>query len=184
VPAPTGSPEPQPTLVLTQGYAPFRVVNWRRAIKLLLLGKAEMLSSYEGSYLRSAWEIRPVPAVIRVLNGTGYAYHNQRVRLHREFLYARDNYRCQYCGEKFPTAELTYDHVEPKSRGGQRSWENLVAACKSCNQKKDRHTPSEAKMALRRTPRRPAWLPPILLNSWGRRLPAEWDPYVRWVLKD
>ena len=171
-----------PTLVLTPGYEPYRVVNWQRALKLLVLGKAEMLSHYEGVCLRSARTVIPVPAVIRVLTSTGYVYHSQRVKLHREFLYARDEFKCQYCGETFRSDELTYDHVKPKSRGGPKSWENIVAACRSCNQRKDRHTPSEAAMPLRRKPRRPAWLPPVLLRSWGRKLPIEWDPYVRWVL--
>lgn len=178
----TSSAEPLPTLVLTSGYEPYRVVSWRRAIKLLVLGKAEPLADYADTVLHSGSAEILAPAVIRVLNSRGYSYHSQKVKLQREFLYARDQHRCQYCGEIFPTPELTFDHVKPRSKGGKKSWENLVAACRSCNQKKDRHTPLEAAMPLRHKPRRPRWLPPVLLGSWGTRLPQEWDPYVSWVL--
>ena len=71
----------------------------------------------------------------------------------RKNLYARDGYRCQYCGEEFAAKDLTLDHVMPKSQGGQSRWENLVACCQSCNRKKGNRTPSEAGMELLRTPR-------------------------------
>jgi 5-methylcytosine-specific restriction endonuclease McrA len=179
---PVTSTEPRPTLVLTSGYEPYRVVSWRRAIKLLVLGKAEALVGYADTILHSGHQEQPAPAVIRVLTSRGYHYHSQCVKLHREFLYARDQWRCQYCGETFPAHDLTFDHVKPRSKGGVKSWENLVAACKSCNQKKDRRTPVEAKMPLQQRPRRPSWFPPVLLGSWGTRLPKEWNPYVAWVL--
>ena len=67
-------------------------------------------------------------------------------------IYWRDDYRCQYCHDKFPQSKLTLDHVIPKSRGGPKSWENIVACCERCNQKKGNKTPSEASMRLIRVP--------------------------------
>jgi 5-methylcytosine-specific restriction endonuclease McrA len=84
---------------------------------------------------------------------------DHHVRLNRRNLYARDGNKCQYCGRRFPTSELSIDHVVPQSRGGENSWANLVCACVRCNARKGNKTPPEAGMDLVRTPRRPRTCP-------------------------
>ncbi|MDO8689745.1 MAG: HNH endonuclease [Dehalococcoidia bacterium] len=139
-----------PVLVLNQNYEPLNVCNVRRAFVLLDKGKAETLEHNHG-FLRSPSVTLPLPSVIRLV----YQIHRPRpqLRLSRKEIFARDNYTCQYCGVK--AKELTLDHVLPKNRGGPHVWENIVAACKSCNHKKRNRTPEEAQMRLPHWPYRP-----------------------------
>jgi 5-methylcytosine-specific restriction endonuclease McrA len=83
----------------------------------------------------------------------------QEVKFSRHNIYLRDGNRCQYCGHRFPTAELSLDHVIPLSRGGVSSWENVVCACLSCNVRKGNRSPQEASMRLVATPKKPRWHP-------------------------
>lgn len=94
-----------------------------------------------------------VPRIIRVLN---YSKINQHgVRLNRRNVLARDHHRCQYCGKQFPAAELSLDHVVPRSQNGPLTWENIVCSCKRCNSKKGGRTPERAGMRLIAKPTRP-----------------------------
>ena len=166
-------------LVLNKHYMAIRVVPAKRAFGLLWKDLAEvvcveenrfdsydLVSWIELSRMREEWplaghddwvstvafDIR-VPRVIRLL-----AYDRlprQHVTLNRRNIFARDENRCQYCGLRFPTSELSLDHVHPRSRGGGASWENLVCACARCNKKKGGRTPKEARMRLIREPARP-----------------------------
>jgi 5-methylcytosine-specific restriction endonuclease McrA len=86
----------------------------------------------------------------------------------------RDGYRCQYCGTK--THELTIDHIIPKSRGGSDSWENLVSACKVCNNKKGNQTPEEAKMVLINAPRRPHHI--LFITQYMGKVEDNWKPFL------
>ena len=137
-------------LVLNQNYEPLNVTTARRAMVLLDRGKAEVLEHGRGE-VRTATRAWPLPSVIRLI----YLIRRPRpqVRLSRREVFLRDNYTCQYCGLK--TRELTLDHVVPRQRGGKHIWENLVSACKACNHRKGNRTPEEARMTLRRPPRRP-----------------------------
>ncbi len=100
------------------------------------------------------------------------------VRLTRRNLMFRDAHQCQYCGKRPPLRELNIDHVVPRSRGGDDSWENLVTACRTCNLRKGWKTPEEANMRLARRPFRPKWTmtAQILLGS-GWRF-KEWEPFL------
>jgi 5-methylcytosine-specific restriction endonuclease McrA len=101
------------------------------------------------------------------------------VRLTRRNLMFRDAHQCQYCGKRPPLRELNIDHVVPRSRGGDDSWENLVTACRPCNLRKGWKTPEEANMRLARRPFRPKWTmtAQILLGS-GSKF-KEWEPFLR-----
>ncbi|MFN8534608.1 MAG: HNH endonuclease [Dehalococcoidia bacterium] len=138
-------------LVLNQNYEPLNVTSARRAIVLLDRGKAEVLEHGRG-LLRSTTQVRPLPSVIRLI----YLIRRPRpqVRLSRREVFLRDGFTCQYCGLK--SRDLTLDHVVPRQRGGKHIWENLVSACKGCNHRKGNRTPDEARMDLRRLPRRPS----------------------------
>ena len=104
-----------------------------------------------------------VPRVIRLL--TYDRVPKTRVRLNRRNLFARDGSRCQYCGRKFKTCDLSIDHVVPRSRGGRTEWGNVVCACLACNVKKGGRTPSEARMRLVKKPKRPKFSPVITLRA-------------------
>ncbi|MGE5754213.1 MAG: HNH endonuclease, partial [Planctomycetaceae bacterium] len=88
----------------------------------------------------------------------------QKVKFNRRNIFARDGNRCQYCGKKFPTNELSLDHVLPRSRGGQANWENIVCACLKCNVRKGGRTPWEAGLRLIREPVQPRTSPVISLK--------------------
>lgn len=140
----------RPVLVLNQNYEPLHLASVRRAVVLWLSGKAEILETYE-YFIASAQQRFPAPSVIRL-----YQLVKRpplRVKLSRREVFARDNYTCQYCGVR--THDLTIDHVIPRSRGGEHSWNNVVSACRACNHRKGGKLLTEARMQLLRQPFEP-----------------------------
>ncbi|MGB2799771.1 MAG: HNH endonuclease [Dehalococcoidia bacterium] len=139
-----------PVLVLNQNYEPLNVARARRAVVLLLRGKAELLENGAG-VIHTINELIPLPSVIRLV------YLVKRPRLQRKLtrheVFRRDGYTCQYCGRH--TKELTLDHVIPRYKGGKHVWENVVSACIPCNNRKAGCTPEEAGMRLIRQPSAP-----------------------------
>jgi len=152
-------------LVLNITYEPLKIVNWKKAITLLFLGKVEVLEEY-GREIHSVSFTVKLPAVVRLLRMVKRP--KTPVKFSRQNIYARDKYRCQYCGRKFAPEELTYDHVLPRSRGGKTEWRNIVTCCVECNRRKGGHTPAEAGMKLIRKPSRPKWVPALRLPSRAR----------------
>ena len=134
-------------LVLNASYEPLNITSWRRAVVLLLKGKAEQLE-HNGHYIYSDF---PLPTVIRLRQYIRIPY--KEIPLTRRNVLERDRHTCQYCNLK--GEHLTLDHVIPRSRGGGDAWENLVAACVRCNVKKGNRTPKEASMPLLCKPRKP-----------------------------
>jgi 5-methylcytosine-specific restriction endonuclease McrA len=161
-------------LVLNATYEPLSVVSVRRAVLLLLKEKAEVVEAAE-AYLRSERARVPVPLVIRLVC---YVRIPNRMSLpvSRRTVLARDHYTCQYCGTQPGRAQLTMDHVIPRSRGGETCWENVVSACGPCNRRKGNRTPEEARMPVLQTPRRPRYLALTLLESSTAH--ATWDKYM------
>ena len=140
----------RPVLVLNASYEPINVCAARRALVLVLKGVASAEEESE-AHVHSARQNLRMPSVIRLLS---YRHIPQQTRaLSRKNILLRDRYTCQFCGRKFPAAELTLDHVFPRSRGGRSSWENLVACCYHCNNRKGDRTPEEAGLRLIRKPR-------------------------------
>jgi 5-methylcytosine-specific restriction endonuclease McrA len=135
-------------LVLNYNYEPFNICRVKRAIVLIFNKKAEPLE-YDSAKIRTVSGVFEIPSVIRML------YYIQRpkphIQLTRNNIFARDNYTCQYCGKM--TKDLTLDHVIPKRLGGKSTWENLVSACKSCNNKKGEKTLQQANMKLIKQPK-------------------------------
>lgn len=134
-------------LILNQNYQPLNICQARRAVVLLFQGKAEVIENGSGVIHAVSCSF-PLPSVIR-LNYIIKRPPFQR-RLARFEVFNRDRYTCQYCGKE--TRELTLDHVIPRYRGGERSWENVVSACRACNRRKAGRTPTEAGMKLVRQP--------------------------------
>jgi 5-methylcytosine-specific restriction endonuclease McrA len=182
-----------PVLVLNRHLAPVQVTTARRAVVLLYGGVALALDEGGESYDFEFWRHLPVRngddglpivggalRVPRVVHLLRYERTPRvTVRLTRRNLMFRDAHQCQYCGRRPPLRELNIDHVVPRSRGGDDSWENLVTACRTCNLRKGWKTPEEADMHLERRPFRPKWTmtAQILLGS-GWRF-KEWEPFLR-----
>ncbi|MDP9365893.1 MAG: HNH endonuclease [Chloroflexota bacterium] len=137
-------------LVLNQNYEPLNVCNVRRAIVLVFDGKAEVLETHP-SAVKTPTRAFPSPSVIRMV----YLIHRPRprVKLTRREVFIRDGWTCQYCGRQ--AGDLTIDHVVPKSKGGEHSWDNLVSACKPCNHRKGGKSLGEARMQLKKAPAEP-----------------------------
>jgi 5-methylcytosine-specific restriction endonuclease McrA len=161
-------------LVLNATYEPMSVVSVRRAVLLLLKEKAEIVEAAE-AYLRSARVQLPVPLVIRLVCYVRIP-HRLSLPVSRRTVLARDQYTCQYCGTPPGRAQLTMDHVIPRSRGGGNCWENVVTACGPCNRRKGGRTPDEANMPVLKSPRRPRYLALTLLE--GSSAHETWDKYM------
>src|ERR1044072_9604794 len=137
-------------LVLNASFEPINVCTARRAVVLILKGVAYAEES-SSQWLHSSRFSMPLPSVIRLVEYIHIPF--ERKSLSRKNILLRDHNTCQYCGRIFSPQELTLDHIHPRSRGGDSSWDNLVACCKRCNHKKGNRTPEESGMHLLRRPR-------------------------------
>ena len=159
-------------LVLNASYEPLNVCSVRRAHVLVWKGKAEIVESHDRP-LRSASGSFVWPHVIRLLQYVRVPQAIKR-RISRRALFARDGWRCVYCGTA--GGRLTLDHVVPRSRGGDSVWENVVTACAPCNLRKGDRTLEEAAMSLPRQPRAPA--PVLFIRLAAARVPETWRQYL------
>ena len=194
------SPLTSSVLVLNRLYMAIHVVRARRAFCLLCRNLAEVIDVEDGQYanydfdswrelseLRSTmrephedwirtvnFEIQ-VPRVIRLLGFDRIP--RQTVKFNRRNIFARDGNFCQYCGKSFPTSELSLDHVVPRSRGGETSWQNIVCCCVACNTKKGGRTPEEAHMKLIRKPVKPKRSPQLSVKL-GSPKYQSWKSFI------
>ncbi len=160
-------------LVLNATYEPLNVCTVRRALVLILKEKAEVLENGDG-VLRSETMRLDMPEVLRLVSFVRVPRDIHRRRITRKAVLARDGWVCQYCGTEKPG--LTVDHVIPRSRGGESVWENIVAACASCNRRKGNRMPHEIRMHPRNRPRPPG--PTVFIRIAAPRTPAGWEPYL------
>lgn len=163
------------TLLLSQAYEPLRLLSWQRAVTLLTLGKVEVLREYQRD-LRAGRSALRAPAVVRLLRQV----HKRRapIRFSRQNLFARDGFRCQYCGAHKAMPDLTYDHVLPRHQGGRTDWHNIVTACGPCNRQKGGRTPEQAGMMLLSRPTQPRWLTRTALTITVPRVPEVWQDFL------
>ena len=187
-------------LVLNKNYMAVRIIGAKRAFCLLFKQIAEVVSVGEGQYRSYDFEswcevseyrrnFEPdghdwvstvdfqvaVPRIIRLL-----AYDRLprgQVKFNRRNIFARDQNHCQYCGKKFPTSELSLDHVIPKSMGGEAAWENIVCACTRCNARKGGRTPQQAHMKLIKVPAKPK-RNPLLHFHLGSQRYKSWKQFL------
>lgn len=194
------SPLSSSVLVLNRFYMAVHVINVKRALCLLFRELAEVIHLEAGQYANydfQSWreisELRDsllsthddwihgvnfrlqAPRVIRLLSYDRVP--KQTLRFNRRNLFARDHNQCQYCGRNFPTSELSLDHVMPRSRGGETSWENIVCACVNCNVRKGGRTPHEAHMKLIRPPQKPK-RSPLLSVKLGNPKYESWKSFL------
>lgn len=158
------------TLTLNATYEPLCVVPLRRAVILVLNEKADTVETRDGAF-RSATVTVEAPAVIRLRQFVKVPYR-ERPTLHRRAVIARDGGQCAYC----PKPASTIDHVIPKFKGGRHVWENVVAACRRCNQRKGHKTVAEAGMTLRVTPFVPTG--PAAFALTVGHIDDRWLPYI------
>jgi len=189
-------------LVLNKFYSPIHVLSARKAFCLLCKNAAEvvnvendayMVYDFEGwveqsqireelndyndedEWVRSVNFVVQVPRIIRLTNYDRIP--RNIVKFNRKNVFLRDNHQCQYCGETFPYSSLSLDHVMPRSRGGETSWENIVSACLKCNVRKGGRTPNEASMKLTSRPSKPA-RNPALDRQLSQQKYASWRRFL------
>ena len=165
----------RPALILNADYRPLSYFPlslwpWQEAIKAVYLKRVNVAAEYE-EVVRSEKLTLPLPSVIVLKN---YVVPTKAVPFTRATLFLRDEFTCQYCGYK--GKDLTFDHVVPKSRGGKTRWDNVVAACQSCNLRKAAKTTSQAGFKLKKVPTKPS--PEVLLNK-GKKFPPS-DMHKSW----
>lgn len=162
----------QPVLVLNANFEPINVCSTRRALNLILNGKAHMVMNGRGE-IKTVNQAFPCPSIIRL--DLMVRRPRPRVRLTKREILRRDNFTCQYCGQHAPF--LTIDHIIPRRLGGLHSWENLVAACPPCNHRKGGRTLEQAQMRLLRAPAEP---PTSAAYLFGRHLGDnnDWLPFI------
>ena len=166
------------TLLLNSSFEPLKVISWQRAITLLFTGKVEVVEEYSREIHSVTFSLK-LPSVLRLLKYVRVK-KNWIIRFSRANIYARDHHRCQYCGNVRRSDELTFDHVIPVSRGGGKSWDNIVTACIECNRKKGGRTPRQARMGLIKKPIEPRWVPSLNLTLVFRNAPDSWRDYLYW----
>jgi 5-methylcytosine-specific restriction endonuclease McrA len=164
-------------LLLNITFEPLKVINWKKAILMLTLGKVEVLEEYNREIHSVSFAIK-LPAVVRLLRFVKRP--KTPVKFSRQNIYIRDNYKCQYCGSKLPPTELTWDHILPRARGGKTEWGNIVTCCIDCNRRKGGRIPSEVSMKLIRKPGRPEWLPILKITLSFKHMPQSWRDYIYW----
>ena len=148
------------------------ICNVKKAIILLFLGKAELIEKYDGKLIHSVTTTMPFPSIVRLSVYIAVPY--KKIILSRKNILRRDGHRCQYCGRT--DLSLTVDHIVPKAKLGEDTWENLVAACVHCNNKKSDRTPEEANMPLLRRPIRPNHV--TFLRHFVGSVDDRWKPYL------
>jgi 5-methylcytosine-specific restriction endonuclease McrA len=164
------------TLLLSPWYIPIKVLRWQDAVKMRYEGTAEVVVEYEDEICSPSvtWKM---PAVMRLR--TMPRAQQRGIKFSRLNVYQRDGYRCQYCGNRFAVALLSYDHVVPRAAGGRTDWLNIVTACRTCNTRKADKSCDDAGMFPLRDPVRPRSLPlqsPLINAS---NAPEEWLGFVR-----
>src|SRR5579862_9447927 len=159
-------------LVLNATYEPINVCTVRRAVVLLLKDKAEVIEHAELS-LHSATQTMHRPVVIRLVSYVRIPRDTHRRKITRRAVFARDHWTCQDCGSR---SNLTVDHVIPRSKGGNSSWENIVASCAPCNRRKGDALPRQVGMQLRKAPRTPS--PTVFIHVASPTIPAAWLQYL------
>ncbi len=176
-------PDGCPALVLNAdfrplSYFPLSLWPWQDAVKAVFLDRVNIVAEYDRVVRSPSFEMA-LPSVISLKQ---YVSASRRPAFTRFNVFLRDRFSCQYCGERFPTPELTFDHVIPRSRGGRTNWENVVTACSVCNLKKGNRMPGSCGM---RPLERPAQPSTYQLQDNGRAFPPNflhesWRDFLYW----
>lgn len=177
------SPESCPALVLNAdfrplSYFPLSVWPWQEVVKAVFLDRVNIISHYEHVVRSPSFEMR-LPSVISLKE---FIPLTRRPAFTRFNVFLRDRFSCQYCSDSYPSPELTFDHVIPRSKGGRTTWENVVTACQSCNLLKGNRLPHQSRMYPRARPVQPTT---YQLQENGRAFPPNylhqsWRDFLYW----
>jgi 5-methylcytosine-specific restriction endonuclease McrA len=175
--------EAYPALVLNAdfrplSYFPLSLWSWQESVKAVFMDRVNVVSEYDSVVRSPSIELR-LPSVISLKD---YVNLDRWPAFTRFNVFLRDSFRCQYCGRGFPTEDLTFDHIVPRSRGGRTTWTNVVTACQVCNLQKANRLPSECGMAMLRPVERPSTYE---LQRNGRAFPPNylhesWRDFLYW----
>ena len=160
------------SLILNFDYSPIGVCSIQKAFVLVYLDKAEEVKSFDNKALHTVTETFSAPAVVKLKRYVNIPYKS--VELTRSNIFKRDRHECQYCGSN---ADLTLDHLTPRSKGGRSNWKNLVTACKTCNARKGDYSPIEAGLRLKRDPFKPSYV--MFLRDFSGFDFDEWVPFLQ-----
>lgn len=166
------------TLLLNVTYEPLKVIDWQRAIVLWCQGKVEIVETHDREVHAVTFSFR-LPSVVRMLKMVRQR-RMETVPFTRANIYLRDDYTCQYCGVKFESRDLSFDHVRPETEGGRRGWENIVTCCVPCNRRKGGRTPEGAGMPLLRKPKKPIPAPVFRVTLGLQKTPESWRNWLYW----
>ncbi|MEO1225651.1 MAG: HNH endonuclease [Pseudomonadota bacterium] len=179
----TASVEACPALVLNAdfrplSYFPLSLWSWQDAVKAVCMDRVTTIAHYDRVVRSPSFEMK-LPSVISLRD---YVSPARRPAFTRFNVFLRDGFTCQYCGDQFPTHELTFDHVVPRSRGGRTTWDNVVAACSSCNLVKGNRMPKTCGMEPLSEPHQPT---AFELQENGRSFPPNflhesWRDFLYW----
>ncbi len=159
-------------LLLNSSYEPLSICDAQKAIVLLFCGKAVAVAHHPDRMICTVRDSYPLPSIVRLTFFVRVPY--KKLMLNRKNIFRRDNFQCQYCGRN--DRLLTIDHVLPRSKGGDDSWENLITACSYCNTKKGNRTPEEASMPPLNQPIRPSHI--MLMRKFITTISEDWKPYL------
>lgn len=163
-------------LLLNANGEPLSLIPWMRALSLVFKRKVNVFEYFEGESVRSAEQEFQLPSVVALIRYVMIP-NRRRVGLNKKNILARDGHECQYCRCQLTDSTTTIDHVIPTCRGGAHCWTNVVASCKPCNNRKDRRTPGEARMTLKRRPWTPSRV--LLIKERVERMGiVQWAPYL------
>jgi 5-methylcytosine-specific restriction endonuclease McrA len=162
----------EPVLVLNANFAPINICTTKRAIVLVLTGKASLVMNGRG-VIQSVSRTFPRPSIIRL--GMMVKRPRPCVKLSKREIFRRDNYTCQYCGQR--QKNLTVDHVIPRRLGGSHTWENLITACAACNHRKGGRTNKQAGMKLLHKPHMPSSSAKYIFGRYVKGN-HEWGPFL------
>jgi len=162
------------TLKLDSSFRPIDILTVYEAFTMVYTKRANIIEAYDNLYLRSATESHMIPSVISL--NRYVKRENLALKCSKKNVFWRDRYTCQYCNNIFPQDLLTLDHVTPRSKGGPKTWDNIVTSCQKCNQLKGNKLPHEVNMFPTRFPRKPADdLFKILVKD---NIPSKWLPFL------
>jgi 5-methylcytosine-specific restriction endonuclease McrA len=183
----------KPCLILNADYSPISIIPWQRAMiwyfRYSIDSKnlrAEILEYHNDDTIVTTTGTTKIPSVIKTTRY--FKLNSAHVNFSRKNLFIRDEYTCQYCGYKFATNQLTYDHIIPKSKWtnpneSPTSWFNIVTACKKCNSKKGNKTLLQANMSLKQQPYAPKksnkYLPIYVQLAIITNIPESWSIYIK-----
>ena len=159
-------------------YFPLSVWPWQDAVRAIFRGSVNVVSEYDRTVRSPELEMN-LPSVLALKE---YVSIKRTPVFTRFNLFLRDRWTCQYCGDQFQTHDLTFDHVIPRSKGGKTCWDNIVAACRSCNLRKGSGTPQNTGMYPRTEPYEPTIYE---LQNRGKKFPPNflhesWEDFLYW----